>query len=67
MARAWEKEEVETKWEESAWAKKTAQKEKRKALNDFERFKVLRLKKQVSISTLAASKDLPSDLRALHC
>ncbi|KAK4695017.1 large subunit ribosomal protein L14e, partial [Lecanoromycetidae sp. Uapishka_2] len=46
VARAWEKEEVEKKWEESAWAKRREQREKRRNLSDFDRFKVLRLKKQ---------------------
>jgi large subunit ribosomal protein L14e len=43
---AWEKAGVEAKWQESTWAKKRAQKERRRALTDFERFKVLRLRKQ---------------------
>lgn len=47
MAKAWEKEGVEAKWAETAWAKRRERKEKRLALTDFERFKVLRLKKQV--------------------
>jgi len=49
VARAWEKAEVEKKWEESAWAKRRAQREKRRNLTDFERFKVMRLKKQVCL------------------
>lgn len=35
------------KWEGSAWAKRRERREKRRALTDFERFKVLRLRKQV--------------------
>ncbi|KAG9236085.1 putative nascent polypeptide-associated complex subunit alpha [Amylocarpus encephaloides] len=46
VAAAWKKAEIELKWQESAWAKKRAQKERRRALTDFERFKVMRLKKQ---------------------
>src|SRR5690554_1813535 len=42
----WEKAGIEAKWQESAWAKKRAQRERRRALTDFERFKVLRLRKQ---------------------
>ena len=38
---------MEKKWDESTWAKRRDQREKRKALTDFERFKVLRLRKQV--------------------
>ena len=48
VAKAWEKEDVDGKWKESAWAKGRAQKEKRRNLTDFERFKVMRLRKQVS-------------------
>ena len=50
VARAWEKAEVESKWDESAWAKRREQREKRRNLSDFDRFKVLRLKKQVCVS-----------------
>ncbi|KAK6079490.1 ribosomal protein L14 [Seiridium cupressi] len=43
---AWEKSEVDAKWKNTSWAKKMEQSRKRKALTDFDRFKVLRLKKQ---------------------
>ncbi|KAL2055024.1 hypothetical protein ABVK25_004846 [Lepraria finkii] len=46
VAKAWEKEEVEQQWDESAWAKRREQREKRRNLSDFDRFKVLKLKKQ---------------------
>ncbi|KAI9856028.1 MAG: hypothetical protein M1824_005726 [Vezdaea acicularis] len=42
----WEEAGVDKKWEENSWAKKRKQQDRRKALTDFERFKVLRLKKQ---------------------
>lgn len=48
VAKAWEKNEVEQKWEESAWAKRRATREKRRNLTDFARFRVLKLNKQVS-------------------
>lgn len=41
---------MEQKWEESAWAKRRAVREKRRNLTDFDRFRVLRLNKQVSIA-----------------
>jgi hypothetical protein len=47
VKKAWEKEGVESKWQESAWAKKRDQREKRSNLTDFERFKVMKLRKQV--------------------
>ena len=47
MAKAWKEQKVDEKWDESAWAKRRDRREKRRALTDFERFKVLRLKKQV--------------------
>ncbi|PSR90732.1 60S ribosomal protein L14-A-like protein [Coniella lustricola] len=42
----WEKAEIDKKWKESNWAKKRDQQSKRAGLTDFDRFKVLRLKKQ---------------------
>lgn len=47
VAKAWKEQKVDEKWDESAWAKRRDRREKRRALTDFERFKVLRLKKQV--------------------
>ena len=47
VAKAWKEQNVDEKWDESAWAKRRDRREKRRALTDFERFKVLRLKKQV--------------------
>ncbi|KAG2071672.1 hypothetical protein BDR04DRAFT_1097937 [Suillus decipiens] len=41
-----EKEGIVAKWESSAWAKKRAAMEKRRSLNDFERFSVMVAKKQ---------------------
>ncbi|KAL8728712.1 MAG: hypothetical protein Q9166_005199 [cf. Caloplaca sp. 2 TL-2023] len=46
VAKAWEREEVDSKWDQSAWAKRREQREKRRGLSDFERFKVMRMKKQ---------------------
>ncbi|CAG8977223.1 hypothetical protein HYALB_00007919 [Hymenoscyphus albidus] len=46
VAAAWKEAGIEAKWQESVWAKKRVQKERRRALTDFERFKVMRLKKQ---------------------
>lgn len=46
VKKCWEKAEIDQKWKDSNWAKKRDQKAKRSALTDFDRFKVLRLKKQ---------------------
>ncbi|UZP37479.1 hypothetical protein NXS19_005295 [Fusarium pseudograminearum] len=46
VRKLWEKSEIDSKWEQTNWAKKRDQMERRKALTDFERFQVLRLKKQ---------------------
>jgi len=46
VKKAWEAAGVDAKWKESNWAKKQLQQERRKALTDFDRFKVMRLKKQ---------------------
>ncbi|KAK5006269.1 hypothetical protein LTR16_005434, partial [Cryomyces antarcticus] len=42
----WEKHGVESTWDNSAWAKNRDRSAKRRALTDFERFKVMRLRKQ---------------------
>lgn len=47
LRKVWEKEGVEEKYTNSQLAKLKAQRERRRQLNDFERFKVMRLKKQV--------------------
>ncbi|KAI9762911.1 MAG: hypothetical protein M1835_007956 [Candelina submexicana] len=47
VRKAWEKAEVEKKWDQSAWAKKREQTLRRRQLTDFERFKVMKLRKQV--------------------
>lgn len=47
VKKLWEKEDIDEKWEQSSFAKKKAQMERRRNLTDFERFKVMRLKKQV--------------------
>ncbi|KAL2262943.1 hypothetical protein VTK26DRAFT_8869 [Humicola hyalothermophila] len=46
VKKAWEAAGVDAKWHESNWAKKQLQQERRQSLTDFDRFKVMRLKKQ---------------------
>ncbi|KAG6032393.1 hypothetical protein E4U30_001713 [Claviceps sp. LM220 group G6] len=46
VKKLWEKNEIDAKWKESNWAKKRDQIQRRKNLTDFDRFKVMRLKKQ---------------------
>ncbi|KAF4548031.1 putative 60S ribosomal protein L14-A [Elsinoe fawcettii] len=56
---AWQKAKVDEIWDNSTWAKNRAQALKRKQLTDFERFKVMRLRKQARFEvrkTLAAAK-----------
>ena len=53
---------MEKKWDESAWAKRREQREKRRNLSDFDRFKVLRLKKQVCGSQACRDESLVSDI-----
>ncbi|KAI1320419.1 ribosomal protein L14-domain-containing protein [Xylariaceae sp. FL0255] len=43
---AWEKEGIDAKWKDSKWAKRSERTERRKALTDFQRFQLLRAKKQ---------------------
>ncbi|OJJ43854.1 hypothetical protein ASPZODRAFT_123001 [Penicilliopsis zonata CBS 506.65] len=46
VRKLWEKSEIDGKWAKSSWAQKAEKAERRKNLTDFERFKVLRLRKQ---------------------
>ncbi|OJD17254.1 hypothetical protein AJ78_02636 [Emergomyces pasteurianus Ep9510] len=46
VKKLWEKEEIDSKWANSSFAKKKEQADRRRNLTDFERFKVMRLKKQ---------------------
>ena len=49
VRKAYDKEEVNAKWEKTAWAQKLARREKRKALNDFDRFKLKLARQKVFI------------------
>ncbi|AGO10457.1 AaceriABR005Cp [[Ashbya] aceris (nom. inval.)] len=46
VAKKWAAAGVNDKWAASSWAKKIAQRERRAALSDFERFQVMVLRKQ---------------------
>ncbi len=46
VKKAWAEQNLLAKWNETAWAKKLAAKEKRASLGDFERFKVMVAQKQ---------------------
>jgi len=47
VKKLWEKNEIDGKWAKTGFAQKTESTNRRKNLTDFERFKVLRLRKQV--------------------
>ncbi|EZF32637.1 60S ribosomal protein L14-B [Trichophyton mentagrophytes] len=46
MRKAWEKSGIDAKWAQTGYAKKKEQQDRRRNLTDFERFKVMRLRKQ---------------------
>lgn len=50
LKKAWAKAEIDKKWAESSWAKRLAAKQRRSALTDFERFKLMKAKQAVSFS-----------------
>jgi large subunit ribosomal protein L14e len=50
VAKKWEEAKVDKQFDDSAWAKKRAAMQKRRGLNDFERFKVMKMRKQVCSS-----------------
>ncbi|KAJ1722014.1 hypothetical protein LPJ61_005975, partial [Coemansia biformis] len=46
LAKFLEKEQVVEAWQKTAWAKKLEARKRRSAMSDFDRFKLMRLKKQ---------------------
>ena len=44
VSKAWKSEDISGKWAASSWAKRMAAAEKRSALNDFDRFKLMKAK-----------------------
>lgn len=63
VAKKWEEHKVQQKFDESAWAKKRAAMQKRRGLNDFERFKVMKMRKQVRCLLCLPVLDRSSVLR----
>lgn len=57
LKKAWEADDIMGKWEKTSWAKKKAAKSKRASLTDFDRFKVMLLRKKVRYF-LSSEKDL---------
>lgn len=49
VKKLWAKEEIDSKWANSSFSKKKEQMDRRRNLTDFERFKVMRLRKQVRV------------------
>ncbi|KAG5795105.1 hypothetical protein H9Q69_005854 [Fusarium xylarioides] len=66
VRKLWEKSEIDSKWEQTNWAKKRDQMERRKGLTDFERFQVLRLKKQRRFEERKALAKFPPPTQALE-
>ena len=54
VSKKWATAGVSDKWAASAWAKKIAQRQRRAALTDFERFQVMVLRKQKRFSVKKA-------------
>lgn len=48
LTRAWEEADVLAKWSASSWAKKLADKSKRAAMSDFDRFEVMIARKKLA-------------------
>lgn len=47
LRKQWQAAKVDEAWANSAWAKTRARGDKRRALSDFDRFKAIKLRKQV--------------------
>ncbi|GAB7359959.1 hypothetical protein MBLNU230_g7484t1 [Neophaeotheca triangularis] len=59
LKKLWQSTDVEGRWNNSAWAKSRERGIRRRQLNDFERFKVMRLRKQARFEvrkTLASAR-----------
>jgi large subunit ribosomal protein L14e len=64
VKKLWEKHEIDKKWSESSWAKKREQQDRRRNLTDFERYKVMRLKKQARFEVLKAHAKIRATAKA---
>ncbi|XP_011660736.1 60S ribosomal protein L14-like isoform X2 [Strongylocentrotus purpuratus] len=49
VRKAWEKDEITSKWDATIWAKKLAAKQKRKQMTDFDRYKLMRAKQKRNV------------------
>ncbi|XP_039261728.1 large ribosomal subunit protein eL14-like [Styela clava] len=58
VKRRWEKESINEKWAETAWAKKIQAKAVRKNLTDFDRFKLMKLKRKRNLIINAELKKM---------
>ena len=56
LLKGWTSQGIKGKWEATAWAKKLDCKKKRAALTDFDRFKVMVAKRELSTSVKKALK-----------
>ncbi|CAK4031480.1 probable 60S ribosomal L14-A [Lecanosticta acicola] len=54
LKKKWAEAEIDQKWTNSSYAKKLDKQARRKQLSDFERFKVMRLRKQARFETRKA-------------
>ncbi|TGO48136.1 hypothetical protein BCON_0250g00090 [Botryotinia convoluta] len=54
VQKEWEKAGIEKLWQQSPWAQKREKQSKRAALTDFERFKVMRLRKRAGFQVKVA-------------
>ena len=60
VTKAWAAAEVEKKWSESSWGKKLAAKTQRKSLNDFDRYKLAKLRSKRNNTVRASLNKLRS-------
>jgi len=64
LKKLWEKSEIDKKWSESSWSKKREIQDRRSNLTDFERFKVMRLKKQMRFEVQKAHAKVRATAKA---
>merc|ERR1711872_999868 len=65
VRKAWEKDDITAKWQETTWAKKLAAKQRRNQMTDFDRYKLMRAKqKRNAILTREMAKLKKADASA---
>lgn len=64
LRKRWEAQEIEKQIEEGPWAQSKKRMDKRRALNDFKRFKVMKMRKQARYEVARTFAKIKADAKA---